>query len=294
MFLPIRLITMTLALSLTVPLPAHAADWKKVEEALGAPGSMQPGEVYKFSLPRTDLEVTLEGVAIKPALALGSWLAFQEKDDEAVVMGDLVLTEEEVNPVMARLAAGGIEVTALHNHLLRSSPPTLYLHVAGRGDPVAMAKTLRTALALSKTPFPSAPGNPSSQALDLDTEHLDQTLGYKGKAEGGVYKFAVPRVEAIQAHGLPIVPSMGTATVLNFQPTGGGKAAIHGDFVLLAEEVNPVLRVLREHGIEVTALHNHMLTEEPRLFFLHFWAYGEAGKLARGLRAALDKINAQR
>ncbi len=211
-----------------------------------------------------------------------------------MVMGDLVLTQDEVNPVMKSLAEGGIEITALHNHLLRSSPATMYMHVEGHGDPVKLATTLHTALALSGTPFatPTASGSPPT--IDLDTAKLDEVIGQKGKANGGVYQFTVPRAEAISDDGMAVPRSMGTGIAINFQPTGGGKAAITGDFVLIASEVNPVLLALREHGIEVTALHNHMLNDEPRLFFMHFWANADAQALARGLRAALDQMNVKK
>jgi hypothetical protein len=285
----------TLLLAATLGAPAQAAvDWAKVAEALGKAGAAQPDGVYRVGLPRTDLQVTLDGVAIKPALALGSWLAFAAMGDQAMVMGDLVLTAEEVNPVMQQLTEGGVEITALHNHLLRASPATLYLHVQGHGDPVALAKTLHAALARSGTPLGPASGAAAAPPLDLDTARLDGILGRRGKENGGVYQVSVPRAETIEDGGMKVPSSMGTAIAINFQPTGGGKAAIAGDFVLTTEEVNPVLRTLRAHGIEVTALHNHMLDEQPRLFFMHFWANDAAEKLADGLRAALDQVNIAR
>lgn len=279
------------ALGLSSPVFAADIDWKKVEDALGKAGAAQPDGVYRVGLPRSDLKVTLDGVEIRPALALGSWLAFEPAGDSAMVMGDLVLTQDEVNPVMKSLVEGGIEITALHNHLLRSSPATMYMHVEGHGDPVKLATTLHTALALSGTPFatPNASGSPPT--IDLDTAQLDEVIGQKGKANGGVYQFTVARAEPISDAGMAVPRSMGTGIAINFQPTGGGKAAITGDFVLIASEVNPVLLALREHGIEVTALHNHMLNDEPRLFFMHFWANADAQALARGLRAALDQMN---
>jgi hypothetical protein len=237
--------------------------------------------------------VTLDGVEIKPALALGSWLAFQRTGNEAMVMGDLVLTAEEVSPVMNKLMDGGIDITALHNHLLRSTPATIYMHIRGHGDPVKLATTLHAALAESKTPFQlpvPAPAQPASAQIDLDTTALDEALGAKGVINGGVLQFSIPRAEAITDDGVAVPVSMGTAIALNFQPTGGGKAAVTGDFVLIAKEVNPVLKELRGHGIEMTALHSHMLDDQPRLFFMHFWANDDAQKLADGLRAALDKI----
>jgi hypothetical protein len=280
-------------LVLGAALPALAADWTKVADALGKSGTEMPGNVYRVGLPRTDLHVTLDGVAIKPTLALGSWLAFQSSGGMATVMGDLVLTEDEVNPVMKRLAEGGIEITALHNHLLRARPATFYMHVLGHGDPARLAAALHDGLALSGTPLGNAvPASP--QPPDLDTAMIDHTLGAKGKVVGGVYQIGIPRAEPVRDDGMDVPVAMGSAEVINFQPTGGGKAAITGDFVLTAAEVNPVLRALREHGIEVTALHNHMLNDAPRLFFMHFWANDDAGKLAQGLRAALDRINLAR
>jgi len=272
---------------------AGAADWKAVGQALGKEGSMQPGDVYKVSLPRSDLQVIAGGVRLKLALALGSWVAFKRMGDAAMVMGDLVLAEDEVTPVMTKLQEGGVEQTALHNHVLHESPRVMYMHIGAHGDPVKIAKAIHDALALSKTPMaaPAAAPAGGEQDLGIDTKRLDQLMGQSGKVNGGVYQFGIARAEAVTDGGMEVPPSMGLATAINFQPTGGSKAAITGDFVLVASEVNPVIRALRENGIEVTALHSHMLTEQPRLFFMHFWANDDAQKLARGLRAALDRMN---
>jgi hypothetical protein len=281
------------ALLTGAPGLAFAADdgWQaRVGEALGKTGSETPGGIYRVGLPRSDLKVTLDGVELKPGFALGGWLAFEKMGDQGMVMGDLVLTMDEVNPVMTKLAAGGIEITALHNHLLRNQPFTMYMHVLGHGDPVKLAAALRTALAESKTPLSAAPAAPPP-SIDLDTAAIDQTLGAKGANNGGVYQFSIPRAEAIKDSGMDVPPPMGSANAINFQPTGGGKAAITGDFVLIAKEVNPVLRALRDHGIEVTAIHNHMLDDQPRLYFMHFWANDDARKLADGLKAALAQVN---
>ena len=208
-----------------------------------------------------------------------------------MVMGDLVLLETEVNPVMLKLIEGGLEITAVHNHLLRASPAPFYMHVGGHGDPAKMAAVIRDALGASKTPLAaSAPAAPPP-AIDLDTAQLDQIMGVKGQANGGVYQFGVQRREPITEAGTQLIPAgpMGVATGINFQPTGGGNAAVTGDFVLIGTEVNPVIGVLRANGIEVTAVHSHMLDEQPRLYFLHFWANDDALKLAKGLRAALDR-----
>lgn len=291
-----RFVLMIAVLTLATALSAYAqqssaSEWKPVEDALGRKGSIQPGDVYKFNMPRSDLKVTVAGTPIKAGLALGSWLAFKKMGNEAIVMGDLVLTQAEVEPVMMKLQQEGIEQTALHNHLLNESPRVMYMHVAGHGDAVKVATALKAALALSKTPTGSAAPAAQPPSLGFDTAQLDQALGRKGKNNNGIYQFSVPRAEKINDMGTEIPPSMGTATSINFQPTGNGKAAITGDFVLIGTEVNPVIKALGDHGIIVTALHSHMLTEEPRLFFMHFWANDDALKLAKGLRAALDKVN---
>jgi hypothetical protein len=272
------------------PVHAQNIDWKKVDEAAGRTAAVS-GDVHRYGFPRSDLQVTLDGVTIKPALALGGWAAFKPAHGGAMVMGDLVLLEAEIAPVMTKLIENGIEVTAVHNHLLRANPATFYLHIGGHGDPVKMIAGIRTALEASKTPLtPPAPAA-SQPAIDLDTAQIDQIIGAKGQANGGVYQIGVPRRDAITEDGTRLDPAgpLGVATGINFQPAGGGKAALTGDFVLLGSEVNPVIKALRENGIEMTALHSHMLTEQPRLFFMHFWANDDALKLARGLRAALDK-----
>ena len=284
-----------------VPLNAGAADneWQaKVAEALGKQGTAMPGNVYRVGLPRTDIHAKLDGVELKPGFAFGGWLAFEPMGNQAMVMGDLVLTGDEVAPVMQKLLDGGIAVTALHNHLLRNEPFTMYMHVLGTGDPVKLATTLHTALATSKTPLGPAPSGSSQQQaaapaaapqLDLDTAAIDQALGAKGTNNGGVLQYGILRAEPIKEGGMEVPAALGSANAINFQPTGGGKAAITGDFVLTAEEVNPVIKELRAAGIEVTAIHSHMLDEQPRLIFMHFWANDDAVKLAKGLRAALDK-----
>jgi biotin operon repressor len=290
MRLLISLFALSLALSQSSLSMAGDIDWSKVDDALGKTASVQ-GDVHRYGLPRNDLQVTVDGVAIKPALALGGWLGFEPVQDGALVMGDLVLTETEVSPVMSKLLESGIEITAVHNHLMRASPATYYMHIHGHGEPVAMATAIRAALAESKTPF-AAPAAPPAQTaqIELDTDKLDEAIGVKGKVNGGVYQFSVPRKEPITEDGMLVPPAMGTATVINFQPTGGGKAAIAGDFVVTAAEVNPMIRALRENGIEVTAIHSHMLDEQPRLFFVHFWANDDAVKLAKGLQAAISTI----
>jgi hypothetical protein len=272
-----------------------APDWKAVEDAIGRPGQPQPGDVIKFGMPRKDLHITLDGVEIKPTLALGSWAAFKRDGNAAMVMGDLVLTESEVQPVLLKLQEGGIQQSAIHNHLIGESPRVMYMHISSHGDPVQMAKAIHDALTVTKTPAPdSSPAPPPATELGFDQKQVEQILGHSGKVNGGVLQISIPRSETITDSGMVVPASMGVATALNFQPTGNGKAAITGDFVLLAGEVNSVMKVLRQNGIAVTALHSHMLMEEPRLLFTHFWANDDAAKLAKGLRAALDLTNSSK
>jgi len=279
-----------LAFGLSNPAAAAEGEWDAVAKAIGRPGTEMPGGVYRVGIGRSDLTVTLDGVQIKPGLALGSYLAFQKAGKEAMVMGDLVLLQEEVNPVMKKLIEQGIEITAIHNHLLRATPTVMYMHYMGHGDAAKLAATVHSALEESKTPL-EAPAKPASQpTIDLDTAAIEKALGAKGTNNGGVLGFTIARAEAIKEHGTTIPVGMGMGIVINFQPTGNGKAAITGDFVLTAQEVNPVLKTLRENGIEVTALHSHMLDEQPRLFFMHFWANDDAQRLADGLKAALGKV----
>jgi hypothetical protein len=285
-----RLAFAILTAASTIPSLAGAAeiDWKRVDAALGKTAAIS-GEVHRYGLPRSDLHVTLDGVTIKPALALGGWVAFAPMRDEAMLMGDLVLLESEITPVMKKLLDGGIDVTAIHNHVLRGSPATFYMHVGGHGDPEKMAAAIRSALSASKTPFePSATTAGPAPAVDLDTAKLDQIIGVKGTAVGGVYQFGVPRRQPVVENGMPVTAPLGGSNAINFQPTGDGKAAITGDFLATGDEVKPLIRTLRAGDIEVTAIHSHMLDEEPRTFFVHFWANDEALKLARGIRAALE------
>jgi hypothetical protein len=292
-----RLATLFAAISsfsLATAASGAEIDWNKVDQALGKAGSNQAGGVHKYGLPRSDLKITVDGVALKPTLALGSWIGFLPMGNGAMFMGDLVLTENEVSPVMKRLIADGIEITAVHNHLLRTSPAVFYMHVGGQGDPVKLAQSLHAALALSQTPFTASAPAAAPPTIDLDTAAVDLALGAKGTINGGVYQYGIPRAESIAADGMAVPPSMGTAIAINFQPTGGGKAAITGDFVLLGKEVNPVLKALRDNGIEVTALHSHMIDDSPHLFFMHFWANDDVTRLSHGLRAALDLANIKR
>lgn len=289
----IRFAAVAIAASM-LATPALAVDpnWDQVAKALGRPGSLQSGGIYRVGFPRTDLRVTLDGVALKTGLALGGWVAFQPMGSQAMVMGDLVLTQDEVTLVMRKLTEGGIGITALHNHLLRAEPTTLYMHIEGHGDPVKLAGAIHAGLAASRTPFELPPG--TSQPANIDMIGIDKIMEYRGRDSGGIYQFGIPRARPVTQQGMALAAPMGSANAINFQPTGFSTAAIAGDLVLSSEEVNPVIKALQENGIEITALHSHMLEEQPRLFFLHFWANDDALRLAKGLRAALDKVDVRK
>jgi uncharacterized protein DUF1259 len=292
---------LVLTLLLCASSPRSAAqenrgkNWIAVQQAIGRPGQLQPGDVIKFGMPRRDLHVIVGITTLKPALALGSWVAFKETRRGAMVMGDLVLTEDELGPVIAKLQEDGIEISAVHNHLIGESPRLIYLHIASHGDQVKMAQGLHDALGLTKTPGPDTAAATQGQPLQgIDQKKIEDLLGLSGQVNGGVLQFSEPRAEVIADHATIIPAAMGVATAINFQPTDSGRAAITGDFVLLAKEVNPVIKALSGNGIAVTAIHSHMLNEQPRLFFMHFWANDDALKLAKGLRMALDLTNSQK
>lgn len=277
------------------PVAAETPDWKAVEQALGKPGQLQPGDVFRVGMPRTDLAVTVKGVPVKPGFALGSYAAFKQIDDHAMVMGDLVLLDQEVPAVMTSLFRGGLAVTAVHNHLNEISPHVMYMHYEGHGEAVGLAKALRAALSASGTPLGGSVAPAASVGPALDTKQVEQALGRAGRdIGGGVFQVTVPRAEAVTEMGQPLLPAMGVTTVMNFQPTADGKAAITGDFVLIDKEVNAVAWSLRQHDIDVTALHNHGLMDTPRLFYMHFWATGDPVTLAHSLKEALDQTNSQK
>ncbi|HET7401507.1 MAG TPA: DUF1259 domain-containing protein [Usitatibacter sp.] len=286
------LVLVATSLFVSATFAAEEAPWMgQVAQALGKKGSAMPGGVYRVGLARSDIKATLDGVELKPAFALGSWLAFSNAGNHGTVMGDLVLLPAEVNPVMSKLQEGGIQITALHNHLLRNEPFTMYMHVMGHGEPAKLAAVLHDALQASKTPLADSPAGAPPAALDLDTAAVDKALGHKGKVNGGVYQVSIPRAEKVRDGGMEVPEAMGAGIGINFQPTGNGKSAITGDFVLTAREVNPVLKDLRDNGIEVTAVHNHMLDDQPRLFFVHFWANDDTSKLLAGLHKALSDVS---
>src|SRR3954463_16257647 len=272
-----------------VMLVAQGLDTAKIDEVLGRSGQ-KTGDIYRLAFPRTDLHVSVAGLEIKPGLALGSWAAFTGNDNAAMVMGDLVLLENELTPVMKKLRGAGFEITAVHNHVLNESPRVIYMHYMGHGKAVELAKPLHAGLAESKTPLDKpAPPAPTGEPPAF-VKTIEDTLGTKGRFAGGVLSFGIPRREAITDHGMTLATPQGVAEAINFQEASAGKVATTGDFVLTSEEVNPVISALEEHDIAVTALHSHMLTEQPRLFFMHFWAVGSTESMAAGIKAALSHI----
>ena len=272
---------------------AKGATWEGVDRVFGAAGKDLPGGIHRFGWPRRDLHVRVGEVVVDPALALGSWGAFVKtgEDDKVMAMGDLVLLERELTPVVSALQAGGIEISAIHNHLVNESPHVVYVHFSGHGAAADLAAGLKKALALTATPLAASAHPAKAKPADEQAfSTIQQVLGRKGTLAGAVLQVGVPRAERIEENGMEVPAGMGMANALNFQRVGE-RVATTGDFVLTAAEVNPVIRELRSHGLEVTALHSHMLDETPRLFFMHFWGVGSPEKIAGALKAALSKVN---
>ncbi len=257
-----------------------------IAKAMGKEGELI-GEMYKVSFPRSDLTVNVKNVAIKPALALMAWAGFIKSGSTAITYGDLVVLEDELNPVISKLEAGGVEVSAVHNHLLHETPRVMFIHFVGSGNEAEMAKAIRDALALTKSPLVSAASEPETKP-EIATE-IERIIGYRGSMGGDVFHITVPRNEVhVMTMGTMLPSSMGMNTPFNFQ-LDGKNAAISGDFMLLPAELNPVINALRANGIEVASIHNHLLDNQPSMVFMHFWAYGDAVGLAKGLKAALDR-----
>ncbi len=266
---------------------AQQTSWDGVEKALGQKGAIQ-GDMLKVTLPRTDLSVKTGDVPVDAKLAFTSWIGFKATGKTVMMMGDLVLLETEVAPVMAKLVSEGIKVTALHNHLIGTSPAIMYLHFSGDGNSEKLAGAMRSALSVTGTPTaPPAMSKPETGTADWTM--VEAILGKAGQKKGRLLQMGFPRKEKIVEKGMEIPPYLGVATSINMRMIGT-KAATTGDFVLIGSEVNPVIKALVEHGITVTAVHSHMLFESPRLFFLHFWGYDNPDKLANGLKAALDHV----
>jgi hypothetical protein len=275
--------------------PPAGLDTAAIDRAIGKSGQAMAGDVYRVSFPRSDLNVSVGGVKVKPGFALGSWAAFKANGNSAVAHGDLVLTGTEINPVISALQQHNFDITALHNHLINESPSVMYLHFWGKGDAATLAASVKDALSKTKTPVTAPPPAPTAtsgaaQSDDLPADAIQQAIGVKGTVTNGVLALSVPRPETIQMMGVTLPPSMGMATAINFQSAGGGKVAATGDFVMIADEVNRVARQLRQHNIAITALHNHMLHGSPELYFMHFWGEGNANEVASGLKAALGEL----
>ena len=285
-----RFVWMLMAmLMIAASVSAQGLDTAKIDEVLGRSGQ-QIGDVYKVGFPRTDLHVAVHGLAIRPGLALGSWAAFLGSDSDAMVMGDLVLLPDELNPVIKKLRAGGFEISAVHNHLIDETPHVLYTHYMAHGAAAQLAASLRAALAVSKTPLEKPAAAAEEPAPPAWVKAVEDGVGRKGTLKGGVLSYGVPRADSITVGNMTIPPAAGMAEAINFQAADAGAVATTGDFVLTADEVNAVLSELQAHDISVTALHSHMLTEQPRLFFMHFWAVGSPESVGKGIAAALKRV----
>jgi hypothetical protein len=269
---------------------AQQNDWAEVEKVFGKKGNVQ-GEVFKITFPRSDLKVKVGEFAVAPGLALTSWIGFEKMGGNAMMMGDLVMQDKEVAAVITKLVAENLDITALHNHIVGETPAIKYLHFSGSGDAVKLAEKIKSVILLTGTPLAAPP--PQTQPTNPDWSKVEAILGTSGKHNGNLLQYGFPRNEKLTESGMEMPAYMGMATGINFQ-MDGDKAAITGDFVLLADEVNPVIKALTENGIAVTAIHNHMLYDNPRLFMLHFWAVDVPEKLAKGLKAGLDKTNSKK
>ncbi len=263
---------------------AYAVDTTEVEKILGVTGQTQEG-VTVFSFPRSDIKVVIDGEPVPTALGFGSWTAWKAMGDEFMVMGDLVLLEREINPVISALAEANISVTAIHNHFIGEEPRVMYMHVGGMGTASILAKGIRNAL--DKTATPKTPAPASASPLTLDTKRIEQVIGHRGKAGGGVFKIVLGR-QGVTMDGVELTASMGLNTWAAFIGTNE-RAHVAGDVAMTAGEVNKVIRELRKGGISIAAVHNHMLDEEPHIFFLHYWGTGSAERLAETVRDAFNQ-----
>jgi len=282
------------ALALAAGPHAHSAtvDTARIEQLTGAKGKLdRAAGVFKVSVPRTDLALTVGGVKLTPPSGLTSWAAFEPMGAEGMVMGDMVLTEDQVNPVMSTALENGLEVTALHNHFLGESPRVMFMHIGGSGSIEQLAGAVGKVFARIRepgVPLPHADIDPAQTQLATDT--LASILGHRGDLSGGVYKVTIGRTARM--HGHPIGSTMGVNTWAAFSGTND-QAVVDGDFAMTEPELQPVLKALRHADIQIVAIHQHMTGEEPRILFLHYWGIGRAEDLAHGLRAALDQTDAR-
>lgn len=266
----------------------QALDTAAIDKALGRSGTAVADGVYRVSFPRSDLKVAIGGVRLAPGLALGSYAAFKMEAQGSLALGDLVLTEPEIQPVMQSLRDSGLQITALHNHLRSERPHVMYMHFMGTGDASTIAGSLRKALALSATPM--GPPKTADATPPWFAKSIEDTLGRSGKSSNGVLSIGVPRQENITMQGMSVPAAMGVATSLNFQAVDNTRIATTGDFVLTASEVPSVEQTLVSNHFEVTALHSHMMGDSPALYYMHFWAVGEPRAIAAGLKDALSHV----
>ena len=265
-------------------------DIPKIEQVTGMKGTEKNGE-YKITVPQNDLHIVVDGFKIIPPMGLGTWIAFTPCGDSAMMMGDIILSENDLAPVQQEVIRQGLAITAIHNHFVRNRPNVMYMHIDGFGNVAklaANAKALLDKVTEVRGADPKA-SKPDSVINTLNIAMLDSLIGHKGEMSKGVYKYTIGRPDVmLKEHGVSISTFKGFNTWAAWQGTPE-KAAVAGDFTMLMDEVAPVIKALVENGIEVVAVHNHMVHEEPKIFFLHYWGVGSVEKLAKGLRAALDK-----
>ena len=270
---------------------AETIDTAAVEQAIGIKGAMTDG-VFRVNWPRKDIRVAMDGFPITPRMGVTAWMAFRPTGHGAMLMGDMPLLQDELQPVLSALMTNGVEVSGLHNHFSGEAPHVMFLHVGGMSDPVALARGLRAALDAIQAVRSAAATPPPLPTLtsNLDAARLNGIIGAKGDYQDGVYKAVVPRPELdLREMGVAVNSTMGANAWTAIEGTAD-RAGASGELMMRADEVNPVVRALRQAGLNVVAIHNHMLREEPRLFFLHYWGVGRADDLARGFRSALDQL----
>lgn len=274
----------------SVPSVLDSLHTQSIAGMVGRQGTLQDGQ-YRITVPQHDLAVTVDGFRISAPMGLGSWITFTPAAGGAVIMGDVVLLENEVGPVQQVVVQHGLTLTALHNHFVRMEPRVMYMHVGGAGSQEDLSRGVRAILARVAELRGRDPSSPAGSPVvnTLDTAEIDRILGHRGEMNAGVYRQTVARPDvSLRAHGVPVTSFMGFNTWAAWQGTPE-HAAVAGDFAMLQHEVAPVVAALVTHGIEVVAVHNHMVHEDPRIVFLHYWGTGSARQLANGLRAALDR-----
>lgn len=285
-----RIVQLLLGVAMSAtPVFAQSGDWHQAVDQALAKGAAKPDDIYSVSMPRDDLRITRAGVPLRSAMDFSSGISFKPMGDAVMAMGELAVTDDEVAGVLTRLEQHGIEVAAVHKHVLKTIPPMMWIHVKAHGDAATIAANVKDALSATGTRFPSQSAG-ASPPTGLRTAALSEIVGSKGEETGGVLQFRLPIVQGIRESGMDLPAGMGPQIELNMQSVGSGRAVATGEFPVVAAQVNPVVRTMREQGFEVVEVHNHMLTEEPRMFWVHFWGADEPARLATRMRTVVDIV----